>query len=93
MFCTTQWMQRHTTCHLAEKIRRFSAGTRWLGGRSLHTTRSIAQMFVGFVFKSRLMCMVFVADLITCRLNIFLSAVACRPVTPRLWGGFLVWLL
>ena len=50
-------------------------------------------MFVGFVFKSRLMCMVFVADLITCRLNIFLSAVACRPVTPRLWGGFLVWLL
>ena len=25
-------------------------GTRWLGGRSLHTTRSIAQTFVGVVF-------------------------------------------
>ena len=22
-----------------------------------------------------------------------MSAVACKPVTPRLWSGFLVWLL
>jgi len=32
------------------KIRSFSVGIRWLGGRSLHTTRSIAQIFVGVVF-------------------------------------------
>jgi hypothetical protein len=29
----------------------FSVGIRWLGGRSLHTTRSIAQIFVGVVFN------------------------------------------
>ena len=37
--------------------------------------------------------MVFVADLIACRLNLLMSAVACRLVAPRLWSGFLVWLL
>ena len=36
---------------------------------------------------------IFVADLIACRLNLFTSAVACRLVTPRLWSGLLVWLL
>ena len=41
----------------------------------------------------RLICMVFVADLIACRLNLLMSAVACRLVAPRLWSGFLVWLL
>jgi hypothetical protein len=44
---------------------------------------------------SRLICMIFVADLIVSRL-IFLmtrSAVICRPVSSRLWSGFLVWLL
>jgi len=63
-----------------------------LGGRSLHTNRSIAQTFggVGFNVSSRLYD--FVADLIACRLNIFMSAVG-RPVTPRLWSGFLVCLL
>jgi len=40
---------------------------------------------------SCLICMIFVADLVACRL---MSAVAYRPVkTPRLWSGFLVWLL
>ena len=35
----------------------------------LHTTRSIAHIFVGFVFMSPLICMILVADLIACRLN------------------------
>jgi len=50
-----------------------------------HTTRSIAQIFVGLVFNV-FTCMIFVAKE---------GAVACRPpaVTPRLWSGFLVWLL
>jgi len=38
-------------------------------------------------------CMIFVADLIAWRLGCFMSAVACRAVTPKLWSGFLVWLL
>jgi len=39
---------------------------------------------------TRLICKILVADLIACRLDFFMSAV---PVTPRLWSGFLVWLL
>jgi len=35
------------------------SGIRWLGGRGLHTTRSIAQMFLGV---SCLICLVYVAD-------------------------------
>jgi len=52
MFCITQWMQRHTTSHLKNQIKgSFSVGIGcWLGGRSLNTTRSIAQIFVGVVF-------------------------------------------
>ena len=52
MFCTAQWVQRHTISHLENKNKRsFSVGIRWLGGRSLHTTRIIAQVFVGVVFN------------------------------------------
>ena len=38
----------------------FSVGIRWLGGRSLHTTRSIARLFVRVVFNvsSRMISMV-----------------------------------
>ena len=36
---------------------------------------------------SRLICVVFVADVIACRLDFFLSAVACRPVNPNNYGG------
>jgi hypothetical protein len=33
-------MQRHTTSYLENKNKRsFSVGSRWLGGKSLHTTR------------------------------------------------------
>jgi hypothetical protein len=39
---------------------------------------------------SRLICMVFGANLNACRLAFFMSAVACRPVTLRLCSGFLV---
>jgi len=35
---------------------------------------------------SRLISMILVADLIARRLNFVMSAVACRPVTPRLWS-------
>ena len=44
-------MQRHATPHLEHICKRsFSVGIKWLGGRSLHTTRSIAQIFVGVLF-------------------------------------------
>jgi hypothetical protein len=71
-------MQRHTTTHLGNKTKR---SVSVIG----HTTRSIAQIFVGLVFNV-FTCMIFVAKE---------GAVACRPpaVTPRLWSGFLVWLL
>ena len=29
---------------------KFLSGDQWLGGRSLHTTRSVAQIFLGVVF-------------------------------------------
>jgi len=61
----------------------------------MHTTRSIAQIFVGVesdVSSHPMICIMFVADLTACRLTFF--CVACRRVTPRLWsGGFRVWLL
>jgi hypothetical protein len=47
-----------------QKRRGFSVGIRWLGGVGLHTTRSIAHIFVGVCSMSCLICMVFVADLI-----------------------------
>jgi len=47
----------------------------------------------GLCSMSRLICMMFLADVIACRLDFSLSAVACRPVTPRLWGGFFARLL
>ena len=31
--------------------------------------------------------MIFVADLIACGISSFMSAVACKPVTLRLWSG------
>ena len=85
---------QHTTSHPENKNKRsFSVGIRWLGGRSLHTTRSTAQIFVGVVFNVSSYLYVLVADLIAYRLNLFMSAAARRPVTPRLWSGFLVRLL
>ena len=89
VFCTTQWMQRHNISPGKYNKRSFTVGIRWLGGRSLHTTRSIAQIFVGVVFNARVICMICVADLIACRLNFH----ECCGLTPRLWSGFLVWLL
>ena len=79
-----------------QKRKGFSVGIRRLGGRYLHTTRSIAQIFVWVVFNvssPKYVSVIFVADLIACRLTYFIIAVACRPVTPRLWSGFLVCLL
>jgi hypothetical protein len=78
-------MQRHTqhpTWRI--KVKSFSVGIRWLGGTSLHTTRSIAQIIVGLCSMSRLMCIISVADLVACRLNLVVSAVAYRKVPPRL---------
>ena len=54
-FCTsTQWMQRQTTSHQADESLKNKRGKafQWLGGRGLHTTRSIAQMFLGVVFDA-----------------------------------------
>ena len=43
--------EQHTTSHLEHIDKRiFSMGIRWLGDRSLHTTRNIAQIIVGVVF-------------------------------------------
>jgi len=85
-------MQKHTTSHLENKNRKIlSVGCRWLGGRSLHTTKSIAQILVGIVIMSHLYD--FFAGLVACRLNFFMSAVARRPGIPRLWSFFCAWLL
>jgi hypothetical protein len=67
-------MQRHTTSYLENNSRKgFSVGIRWLGDRSLHTTKSIAQMFLGSVFNVLSHLHDFVADLIACRLDNFMS--------------------
>jgi hypothetical protein len=52
-------------------------GVRWLGDRSLPTTRSINQIFLGVVFIVSSHLHDYVADLIACRLTYFMSAVAC----------------
>jgi hypothetical protein len=64
-------MQRHTKSYLEKKIKDVFHGDQVVGGRSLHTARSIAQIFVGVIFMSRLSCIIFVADLIACRLNFY----------------------
>jgi len=43
-------MQSHATFHLENKKGMDSVGFRSLGGIGLHTTKSIAQIFVGVVF-------------------------------------------
>jgi hypothetical protein len=74
MFCILHHPMDATTqhtSHLENKNKRsFSVGIRWLGGKGLHTTRSIAQIFFGdcLCSMSRLICMIFVADLIACRM-------------------------
>ena len=81
------------TSHLENKNKRnFSVGIRWLGGRSLHT-RSIAQIFVGVVLDVSSHLYSFCCGSDCMKALFFMSAVACRPVTPRLWSEFLVWLL
>ena len=89
MFSTTQWTQKHTTSHLENKIREmFQWGS---GGWEVEACTSpgvLIKSLWGLYSMSRL-CMNFVADLIACRLKFFMSAVACRPVTLRLWGGSL----
>ena len=44
-------MQGHNIPSGEQNKRSFSVGNKWLGGRSLHTTRSIAHMFVGVVLN------------------------------------------
>jgi len=85
-------MQRHTrTSHLENKNKRsFLVGSGGWEAKACNTARSIARIFLGVVFNVSHLY-VFVANLIACRLDFITSAVACRPVTPRLWSGFLVW--
>jgi hypothetical protein len=91
----TQWMQRHTTSHLENENKKisFSVGIRWLKAASCTPPGTLLRYLWGMYSMSRLILMIFVADLIKCRLNYFMSVVACRPVTPRLWSEFFVWLL
>ena len=70
MFCTSQLMDaetvslRHTTSHLANRNKRsISMGIRWLGGRSLHTNRSIAQISVGGCIQCRVSSVVIQEEL------------------------------
>jgi hypothetical protein len=62
-------MQRHNTPPGAYNKRSFSVGIRWLGGRSLHTTRCIALMFLGNVFNISSRLYDFVASLTACKLS------------------------
>jgi len=44
-------LDAETTSYLENKKRSFSVGIGWLRGRSLRTTRNIAQIFLGVVFN------------------------------------------
>ena len=49
----------------------------------------LLRYFGGLCLMSCLILMIFVAYLVVCRLSFVMSAVACRPESPRLWSGFL----
>jgi len=51
VFCTTQWMQRHNIQTGGYKLEKLFSGDQVVGPRSLHTTKSIAQIFWGVVFN------------------------------------------
>ena len=61
-------------------------GIRWLGGKSLHTTRSITQILVGvqvvFNVSSHLHEFCCGSDYI--KAYFLMSAVSCKPIIPRL---------
>ena len=79
MFCTTQWMQRHTTPHLENKNKRnFSGGSGCWEAEACAPPGVLLIYLWGLYSMSRL---IFVADLIACR-HILSCAVAFRPVTP-----------
>jgi len=46
-------MNRYTTSHLESISMKFLSGDQWLGGRSLHTTRSVAFILVGVVNRCK----------------------------------------
>jgi hypothetical protein len=90
VFCTAQWLQKYTT-YPPKKGRRELI--QWGSGgweAEACTPPGVLLRFVGVGSMSHLICMSFFADLIAYSLNIFISAVVCRPVTPRLWSGFRV---
>jgi hypothetical protein len=65
-----------------------------VGRQKLCTPPGVLLVYLwGLYTMSLLISLIFVADLIACMLSNFVSAVACRPVTPRLWSGILVWVL
>ena len=69
----------------------FSVGIRCLGGRGLHTTRSIDQIFWGVVFNvSSRMYDFCCGSNCMCRLGSFMSAVTSNS---EAWSGFFEWLL
>ena len=72
-------------------IRRVSSGGALTGGWEAEACTPpgvLLRYFWGWLCSiSRVICMIFVADLIACGISSFMSAVACKPVTLRLWSG------
>ena len=68
----------HNVSSGEQKRRGFLVGIRWLGGRGLHTTRSVAHIFLRVVVDVLSYLYVFVADLMACKLDFFMSAVGLQ---------------
>jgi hypothetical protein len=54
LFCVLYYFMNAETHNISlgeQKRRGVSVGIRWLGGRALHTTRSVALIFLGVVFN------------------------------------------
>jgi hypothetical protein len=81
------------TQHFIWRIKLLFSGDQVVGRQRPAHHQEYCSDTLGVVFNVLSVCMIFVADLNAYRLNVFMSAVACRQVTPRLWSGFLVWLL
>jgi hypothetical protein len=84
-------MQIHTTPHLENTIEEAFSGDQVVGRQEpAHHAPGVSLKYSwGLCSMSRLIGMTLIAR----RPVFIMSDVACRPVNPRLWSGFLVWLL
>ena len=79
---------RATTSHLENKRRMAFSGDQVVGGpKDLHTNRSVAQNCLRVMFSVASGLNDFCCGYDGMQANFLMSAVACRPVTPRLWSG------